>query len=416
MNCQKCGKELAPDDEFCTQCGIKVEKAAPPGEEKAYCSKCGNELTPGEGFCSHCGAPVKPAEEVQGARAVPIPPAPKGPEAPPGPAVPPAAPGAAPFAPPEPAKKSKKTLMALVVGIVGLLVIVAIVLVLVLVVFKGTGPEQVVDKLFEAEKSTDINAVMDILDTDYFQNNPEMEKAFKDKYYQGISGGITVSGLKYETKVSGDTATVKVVEGSETYEREGKKITEDYSKEPWTIDLVKKGGQWYISPSTFGWAFASDYMEQADAIYESFRQKAEAFFNGFDEFMTYCNSTPYIPPYQPLQDRINGLSPQVAPIKSEGDRAKAAYQKVLDLQGGDLEDYKAPAKLTIEYIDTAIQRVEVAWEEANYMTNASATIDQYDANAVANYNNNVSQYDSKRDELYNKGEELINKRNEYTTE
>ncbi len=55
--CQKCGYELADDQNFCPHCG--TQKGVAP---KLLCSKCGAELAPGQQFCVKCGTPASAAK------------------------------------------------------------------------------------------------------------------------------------------------------------------------------------------------------------------------------------------------------------------------------------------------------------------------------------------------------------------
>ena len=48
--CDKCGKLLGKDDEFCTHCGAKQT-----GNEKRVCPLCKGKSAPEAEFCAHCG-------------------------------------------------------------------------------------------------------------------------------------------------------------------------------------------------------------------------------------------------------------------------------------------------------------------------------------------------------------------------
>jgi hypothetical protein len=95
MLCPRCGKESAPDANFCRNCGADLRAAVPkessrptavpesapseaapppptPRAEAPICRTCGATLKPGKRFCTNCGTPVvsPPAEEEPAAPAV----------------------------------------------------------------------------------------------------------------------------------------------------------------------------------------------------------------------------------------------------------------------------------------------------------------------------------------------------------
>jgi uncharacterized OB-fold protein len=65
-SCVKCGSEIGPDEEFCTNCGAKkaakktTTKTRKPRKEKetksSSCVKCGSEIAPDNMFCTNCGS------------------------------------------------------------------------------------------------------------------------------------------------------------------------------------------------------------------------------------------------------------------------------------------------------------------------------------------------------------------------
>ncbi|HEX9094097.1 MAG TPA: zinc ribbon domain-containing protein [Coriobacteriia bacterium] len=72
--CHQCGKPLAQDDTFCTECGAKRLEIAQAGES---CARCGAAWKPDDAFCMGCGAPraAAPAAGVEAPTPAPAAPA-----------------------------------------------------------------------------------------------------------------------------------------------------------------------------------------------------------------------------------------------------------------------------------------------------------------------------------------------------
>ncbi len=57
MQCPQCHAQLEPESNFCTSCGLRLERSAAPslpGEHPA-CANCGKPLDPNSIFCTNCG-------------------------------------------------------------------------------------------------------------------------------------------------------------------------------------------------------------------------------------------------------------------------------------------------------------------------------------------------------------------------
>ncbi|OQA86518.1 MAG: Double zinc ribbon [bacterium ADurb.Bin236] len=65
MNCNKCGKQIAPDDKYCTTCGSQIiaEEIDPP-PTIMHCKSCGGSVGGDDSFCMHCGSAVTDASIV----------------------------------------------------------------------------------------------------------------------------------------------------------------------------------------------------------------------------------------------------------------------------------------------------------------------------------------------------------------
>ena len=67
MYCNKCGKEIADNSGFCTNCGAKIESVRQPTVQKKTvmkCSKCGKVVENKMKFCTYCGGEVVPTEQT----------------------------------------------------------------------------------------------------------------------------------------------------------------------------------------------------------------------------------------------------------------------------------------------------------------------------------------------------------------
>jgi hypothetical protein len=249
-----------------------------------FCENCGKEIGDQSAFCGFCGATV--GEAASEAASVP-PQAPPQPQAPTAPQTPPAAPPPSPpgmmAAPPmgTPAAPApygpvkKRSPLPWILGGVGILAIIALVLVLVLVVFKGgddaSGPQTVVGNFYKSLEKQDVDMLLGTMEPEYVQDIKDIlgtsyRQDFSDFFFVGIPEDLKVTINKYDTKVNGDQATVKVVDGTLTYTDEnGEKVTEQASaSEVDSLGLVKINGQWYISRATLEDTFGFDLNDLKD--------------------------------------------------------------------------------------------------------------------------------------------------------
>ena len=60
--CKNCGNELNQNGNFCTKCGMKVEKAV--SIPKNYCTNCGAEIKEYSDICLNCGMLISKQESV----------------------------------------------------------------------------------------------------------------------------------------------------------------------------------------------------------------------------------------------------------------------------------------------------------------------------------------------------------------
>ena len=127
MICKYCNTPLPDDAAFCTNCGQKVEKAAPaPAPAPTACAACGAELAPGAAFCTSCGTAV-------------------------------AAPKAAKA--PMQLKLSKKGILGIIAGAAGALLIGLIILLICLL--SGNSEEDAIDLYFQASCYADVDAALE---------------------------------------------------------------------------------------------------------------------------------------------------------------------------------------------------------------------------------------------------------------
>lgn len=244
----------------------------------SLCAKCGSEIAPDSPFCGSCGAPAPGAGAAPTqAAAAPIPPqaAASPPPPPPGMApTPPPMAGAPAYGPPvgppvgpayQPPKSGGGGKVVLF-GLLGLLVI-GIIVVLVLG-FAGpkwfvsdsgggsNGPEQTVNTFFKAMENKDSKLLlstfspssMQALEDQMGSYYTDLESLFSEMMFSTYES-MKFEGLKFKTTITGDTATVKVVEGKATIvDSDGAKTTEDVknSDAPADLQLIKENGKWYI--------------------------------------------------------------------------------------------------------------------------------------------------------------------------
>jgi hypothetical protein len=237
----------------------------------SYCESCGAELEPGSALCAKCGAAVRTGGEAQAG--LPAADAPAG-VAPPPPAGPPASP------PPEATGSRYKALLIALAAVAA--VGVAVVLVLGFAVGpkwfvskKGgetasgsTGgevvdPEQVVRAFYDAMQKGDAAAMVALVEAgnrkqldDFAKANgfPDGEALLADYINTAFPlKDLLVTGLKMETDIKGDAATVRITSGKAVYTGPGgKKVEESYSDGGNVFgdagfDLVKKNGRWYLA-------------------------------------------------------------------------------------------------------------------------------------------------------------------------
>ena len=136
--------------------------------------------------------------------------------------------------------------------------VLAIVLVLVFVVFKGggdtSGPEEVVETLWEAFEQRDVDMLFSTMEPSYASAlkdalGEDYKQLFEDYFFIALPDDMKVTIEKMDTEINGDEAVVTVVDGTMTYTDEyGDKVSEEASEtDIESIDLVKVDGKWYIS-------------------------------------------------------------------------------------------------------------------------------------------------------------------------
>jgi len=215
-----------------------------------YCSRCGREIPEGNAFCGYCGASTA---------------APAG-QAP--------SPPAYYAAPTLPAAAPKRRVSALpwVLGGLGLVGVVALVVVL-LLVLGGNGESAAVEKVVrdycKALEDKDADLLLEVMEPDFRR---ELENALgkdykdflDDYYFPELPDDLKVRIEKMETKIRGDRATVKVLEGTMSYTGEdGRKVSLGVSEsDEEEVELAKVDGKWYLAKS---WlednGFAPDDLE-----------------------------------------------------------------------------------------------------------------------------------------------------------
>ncbi len=219
-----------------------------------YCSSCGKEITDDSTFCGFCGTTVPTAPVQSGPPAAPSVPPPME-AAPVAPTAPAALMQPGPFAPPP-----RKSALPWVLGALGLVAVAAVVLVLVFVVFNNkssvgtSGPEQVVRDFYKAIEKQDAAMLLDTTDLSYRSAikkalGQDYEQYFGDYFFTGFPEDLKVTIRKMDTKIDGDKATVRVVDGTLTYTDEnGDKTSEEASAGGGDVmELVKVDGKWYLS-------------------------------------------------------------------------------------------------------------------------------------------------------------------------
>ena len=116
------------------------------------------------------------------------------------------------------------------------------------------GPEETVEKYFDAVEQGDFDTLISLLDPEDMQQAAEQEgmeveefeKQIKDNMTETFPGGIKIEGLEYEVAVEGDTAVATIISGTMKFESGGEMVTQDLTEVSESLNLVKKDGEWYI--------------------------------------------------------------------------------------------------------------------------------------------------------------------------
>jgi len=144
--------------------------------------------------------------------------------------------------------------------------IVAVVLVLVFVVFKGdngnggAAPEDTVNTFFKALQTKDIDLLLSTIDPEAVKEfestmGSDYKELFEEFFFALMPDDLKFDNVKYDTKIDGDEATVKVVGGTVSFTdpMTGEKVTEDAEQgDVETLDLVKVDGKWYLTGDALG--------------------------------------------------------------------------------------------------------------------------------------------------------------------
>ena len=195
-----------------------------------FCESCGQEVKPGEHFCTNCGAPVKEAAETllagmppaETRATAPQPPAQPPHPAAPAPPVPPPGPPPAHAAPGAAAPGHSKRGLYIAVAVGGAVLVAAAIVVVLVLLLGGGGPSGVAKSYLNTAGQGNVSEAMKYVDTSYFKGDSELQEAFKKSVADSVpEGGLKFKGLKWETKVEGDRATVKVVEGKAIGKQDG---------------------------------------------------------------------------------------------------------------------------------------------------------------------------------------------------
>jgi hypothetical protein len=158
---------------------------------------------------------------------------------------------------------------AIIFGLIGLLIVGAIVVLLLgfavgpkwFVSDDGGGggansPEATVNTFLKAMEQKDAKMLlgtftpssMQALEDQMGSYYSDLETLFSDMMFSTYES-MKFDGVKYKTTITGDTAVVKVVEGTvTTVDEYGDKTTESVkdSDTPAELQLVKENGKWYI--------------------------------------------------------------------------------------------------------------------------------------------------------------------------
>lgn len=237
-----------------------------------FCSHCGKEIPEDSEFCKFCGKPnvasgaTQPGPQVQGP--------------PPGPTMGPPPQYTAPMpvmgagmgGPGKPKRK-----WVLPVSILGALLVIAGVTLGLVFGLKGggtaSGPEGTMNKFFSAVSKGDVSGIISTFSSDFVKDLRDAYgsnyKSTVDDFFFSDSSDPQFANLKFQTQLSGNTATVDVVGGTVSYlDENGDRQTDTISSsDELTFDLVKSGNDWFLEASSFPGMFdesSSDYTPDTD--------------------------------------------------------------------------------------------------------------------------------------------------------
>jgi hypothetical protein len=172
----------------------------------------------------------------------------------------------APVAPPAPvgataAPAGGKKKMWLWVGIAAAaVVLIAVACILVFVVFHddifggGSGPEQTVQKMFDAMEAKDVDAFIALMDPKGMADQGLTADMLKTVIQEEMTyDSMEFKNVKMETVMAddGQTATVTILEGQLTTTVDGETTTEDVkdSADTQEYPVVLRDGKWYLDIS-----------------------------------------------------------------------------------------------------------------------------------------------------------------------
>jgi hypothetical protein len=156
----------------------------------------------------------------------------------------------------------KRKALPWVLALLGVLVVAAVVVVLVFFVFGAKSDtkaaEETVRNLYRSLEKKDFALLMECLEPSYRQELEEalgkdLKPLFNEYFFTQFPKDLKIEIRALETMIKGNTATVKVTDGTVTYTDEsGKKVTEEASESDVDeIPLVKVDGKWYVAGDFF---------------------------------------------------------------------------------------------------------------------------------------------------------------------